>query len=63
MAKESLQPVQCGLKGMNSQEEGLALLRWAIAGQKALWKAQGKQREFFCQGPHMSKCTALIPVQ
>lgn len=45
--------MQCGLKGMNTQQEGLALLRWAIAGQKALGKAQGKHREFLYQGPHV----------
>lgn len=44
MAKENLKPVQSGLKGMNTQKEVVALLRWGISA-KALGKAQGKQRE------------------
>lgn len=43
-AKETLKPVQSGLKGTNTQKDVVALLRWGISA-KALGKAQGKQRE------------------
>lgn len=44
MAKENLKPVQSGLKGTNTQEEVVALLRWGISAE-APGKARGEQRE------------------
>lgn len=64
MAKESLTPVQSGLKGINTQKEVVAFLRWGISA-KAPGEGSGQAKGIALCKPavirvHTSRFTPLI---
>lgn len=56
MAKESLTPVQSGLKGINAQKEVVAFLRWGISA-KAPGEGSGQAKGILSAGLQLSGST------